>query len=66
MINNIEDPELASSKTVALRTPDGIAGRSTVSLSVRGINNILQSSDANFNITFDANGSASTSLPVTF
>ena len=65
MINNIEHSELSSSRSITLRSPDGVAGSSNVSLSIRGVNNILQSADGGLNISFDASGDTS-STPVNF
>jgi len=66
MINNFEHSELASSQSVNLRAPDGASGSSQVELSVRGVNNILQSADSSFTVNFDASGGTSSATPVTF
>ncbi len=65
MINGIEHPELASNKSIVLRAPDGVSGNSHLELGVRGINNILQEADNNFNVTFDAtSNSSNTTVPI--
>jgi len=67
MINNVEHKELASSKSINLRSPDGISGTSNIQLSVRGVNNILQSADATFSASFEATkASTQSSAAVTF
>ena len=67
LINNIEHPELASSKSINLRSPDGMSGTSNIHLSVRGVNNILQSADSAFSVSFEStNSSTPTNAAVTF
>ncbi|MES2314614.1 MAG: hypothetical protein V4524_01605 [Patescibacteria group bacterium] len=66
MINGLEHDELASSRSIVLRTPDGTSGTSHIELGVRGVNNILQSADNSFNVSFDAADSdTSPSTPIT-
>lgn len=63
-INGTDHPELASSRSVVLRAPDGVSGASQISLDASGVQDILQQASAAFNVTFSASPSA-TSTPVT-
>ncbi|MDD5165473.1 MAG: hypothetical protein PHG25_02975 [Candidatus Pacebacteria bacterium] len=63
-INNIEHSELASSKSIILRAPDGDSGTSHVELDVRGVNNILQGGSNNFDISFSGSNSTKDSSPI--
>ncbi|HTK32980.1 MAG TPA: hypothetical protein VL335_00325 [Candidatus Paceibacterota bacterium] len=64
MINGIEHTELASNKSIILRTPDGSSGTSHIDLQVKGINNILQSADNSFDVSFDAADSEKSTTPI--
>ncbi len=63
-INNIEHPELASSKSIILRAPDGDSGTSHIELDVRGVNNILQGGGNDFDISFSKTSSAIDASPI--
>jgi hypothetical protein len=65
MINGIEHSELASSKSVVLRAPDGSSGSSYIQLGVRGVDNILQAASKDFNVSFDASAPSRSSTSIT-
>lgn len=65
MINGIEHTELASNRSIILRTPDDTAGTSHIELGVQGVNNILQQADNSFNVSFDAVDSTKQGTPIT-
>jgi hypothetical protein len=64
-INGTDHPELASSQSIVLRAPNGVAGTSNIALNASGIDNILQGANASFTAAFSA-GQSATSTPVTF
>ena len=64
-INGTDHPELASSRSIVLRAPSGVAGTSNIALNASGIDNILQGANASFIAAFSA-GQSATSTPVTF
>ena len=66
LVNNVEHPELAGSKSIALRSPDGVSGSSNVQLNVQNNQKILQSARAGFSVAFTANGPTTQTTPVSF
>lgn len=63
LINGNEHPELASSRSITLRTPDASAGSSNIELITTSGSSILQKSDVSFKVVFSA---SATSSPVSF
>jgi hypothetical protein len=57
LINGEEHPELSSGYSVTLRTPDGEAGSSNISLNIANDQKILQSAFGSFTVNFAANAS---------
>lgn len=66
LINNILHNELASSRSVILRAPEGEAGSSNIHLSVKNSDNILQGADGGFSAYFNEKESTTQSTSVTF
>lgn len=58
LINGASHPELASSKSVILRTPGNAAGSSDVGLRISGDKNILQDAQGSFSAIFTATTSS--------